>query len=130
MSTFREGMLLALAENGITPEDLGNFCMTKSAVLGGHLEMNVGNPLAFLGDVAGSVVALGVDLPVAASMGIGGVLGAGAGYGIHALTKRDSAGTVKDLKNKELIDELNLQSELIKRRLARKKLLELKQRGY
>ena len=130
MSTFREGMLLALAENGIAPEDLGNFCLTKSAVLNSQLEMNIGNPLSLFGDAVGSAISLGVDLPVAAAVGIGGLAGAAGGYGIHALTKRDASSTVKDLKNKELVDELKLQSELIKKRLVRKRLLELKQRGH
>lgn len=128
MNTFRAGFLLALAENGITPDDLGKFCIVKSADFGTQVEMNIGSPFAFLGDAAKSVLTLAADMPLAAAIGIGGATGIGAGYGIHALTKRDSDATVKALKDKEMMDEIELQSEMIKRRLARNKLQSLKMR--
>lgn len=116
---FREGFLCALAQNGITPRDLGRHCMQKQALFQIELGDNIGEALSGIGRGLTTVF---VDAPVAATIGAAGLGGLGGAYLLHqtdeALTEDEKE--VQKLKNKELARQIRLRNLILKRKLRKK----------
>lgn len=118
-TAFRRGFLYGLAANGLTPEDLSDFAMTKTAE--GGLLLDPGDMLPSGKTLAGAAYGAGEALfsvPTALYLlggtALGGIVG-GAGY---ALTRPDYDKQLTDLKNDEIRKELNFQVANIKNRNA------------
>ena len=123
---FRKGFLLAIAENGFTPDDLGGWCQKQSDWGPFEIEWDPTEAVAGLGRAAGTAF---VDAPIAATLATG-ALGIGGGWLASKLMapkydarKEDPVSNqyLEDLKNQQLVRELRLQSERIRRRMAHKR---------
>lgn len=138
---YRTGFLMALAENGITPSILGNYCLTKSANQLESVELEKQALLPFLGSsmagaaggaaagVGSRLASMGAKLPVDAALlplVLAAATGGGLGYGASKLQGAAEAGGYKKeleaLKQEELNREILFQNEKTKQRIA--KLLE------
>lgn len=106
---IRSGLLLALAEKGITPNDLYSKYtgLAKLADAGLTNVVDVGGALS---GAAKGLSTLLLDYPLAATIASGSAAGLGAGWGIGKLMQLPPHDDISDLKNQELIKELKYQT--------------------
>lgn len=117
---FRTGFMRAVAENGLLPEDVGNYALHKHAEGGGSLvNYDIEAGLGQLPVSIAKALSIPVDVATAGLIGATGLGGLGLGTVGYKLTKGlrgDQEETASDIKNNILTEELKFQTELLNRR--------------
>ena len=110
-NAFRRGMLMSLAANGITPDDLLDYSHEKL----GEFLLNPEDLVSGIGNTAKEIA----TWPFAGAVGAGVGLGLAGGAGAYYLTRDDYAQQAKDLKDKDRSDVLKREILLTKLRMQR-----------
>lgn len=126
---FRKGFLIAIADNGISPEQLGEYVLEKqSATAQTQLEITLDNLLkpikGGLGLAKDTAIFGLIDAPLATRAAIGTGLGLGGAYGLYkghkALTGDKYDSEIDDLKDQQVINEIRYQTRILRHRLKDK----------
>lgn len=111
-TAFRKGLLRAFAENGVSPDDIGNYIEKRA-----NSPFQLESQLPGFGSLGGLLKSMGkvfVDFPVAASIGTGALTGAGSAYAAHKLFNSGDSNKLKEYKNQMLINELKYHIDKMK----------------
>lgn len=98
-SDFRRGFLYGLADNGITPSQLGSFLLKAAQ----EKQAGFGNLLD-----GGTAAAIAAPL----------IIGGGLGYGAAEITKPQYNSSVDEIHKGELIRQMRAQTRRINRRIG------------